>query len=256
MSPSILTAVVLCALLVCRPMRGAELPEIDLQLDKIRDRTLLESGDNPAYYGLLELARRSSVEAMSQSAAQLVAQRQTVSKKYSHIAPGQFPVFADMLSEPEAYRGRPVVVRGHSQEIKQYAAEENPFGWKTLYECSLFTDNSQSHPLTVVFTEAPPGLPMGERTVDGLKFTGYFMKLRAYNARDGRTRLAPLVMAHGVTWAPPQKAAPWFSEFTQFALLAGFVSLAVGWLVIRWQQRPSHRNLPDTLDLNPLGEHP
>ncbi len=121
-------------------------PQPDFHLDRVQDRTFLEEADVEGYYGLLNQARLQEVPAVSAAAQKFLATRRPQSKKFGRVPPEKFPLFADLLNEPEPYRGQPVTLRGHSQEMKRYAAEENPYGITTLYECSLFTDDSQSHP--------------------------------------------------------------------------------------------------------------
>lgn len=226
---------------------------ITLSLDRVKDRTPLQEADVDSYYGLLELARRSPTESVRAAAAAFLNQRRPLSKKYSKVSKEKFPLFADLLSEPEAYRGQPVFLRGHTQEIKQYAAEENPYGIKTLYECSLFTDDSQSHPTTVIFTEAPPDLQFGEQVVDGVAVSGYFLKLRGYHARDEKSRVAPLILARTMTWKRTAASSQFIPRALQYSLSAGAALIVLGWIAIRWNRRPPPRmGSHEPLDLSQL----
>lgn len=224
-------------------------PQPDFHLDRVQDRTFLEEADVEGYYGLLNQARQQDAQSISAAALQFLEKRRPQSKKFGRVPPEKFPLFADLLNEPEPYRGQPVTLRGHSQEMKRYAAEENPYGITTLYECSLFTDDSQSHPTTVVFTEAPADLPLGEKIVDGVVVSGYFLKLRAYYARDEKTRVAPLILARTITWKRDQVASPWISLGTQYSLYAGLTLIVVGWLVLRWSVRPPRKTTGEAVNL-------
>jgi hypothetical protein len=224
-------------------------PSVDFHLDQVQDRTFLEEVDVEGYYGLLNQARQQEVPAVSAAAQKFLAARRPQSKKFGRVPPEKFPLFADLLNEPEPYRGQPVTLRGHSQEMKRYAAEENPYGITTLYECSLFTDDSQSHPTTVVFTEAPADLPLGEQIVDGVVVSGYFLKLRAYYARDEKTRVAPLILARSITWRRDRVASSWIGSGTQYALYAGLTLIVIGWLVLRWSVRPPRKPPGDAVQL-------
>lgn len=224
-------------------------PSVDFHLDQVQDRTFLDEADVEGYYGLLNQARQQEVPAVSAAAQKFLAGRRPQSKKFGRVPPEKFPLFADLLNEPEPYRGQPVTLRGHSQEMKRYAAEENPYGITTLYECSLFTDDSQSHPTTVVFTEAPADLPLGEQIVDGVVVSGYFLKLRAYYARDEKTRVAPLILARSITWRRDRVASSWISSGTQYALYAGLTLIVIGWLVLRWSVRPPRKPTGDAVQL-------
>lgn len=227
----------------------AQAPPAEFNLDRVQDRTFLEEADVEGYYGLLNRARQQDVSQVSAAAREFLDGRQPQSKKFGKVPPEKFPLFADLLNEPEPYRGKPVTLRGHSQEIKRYAAEENPFGITTLYECSLFTDDSQSHPTTVVFTEAPADLPLGEKIVDGVVVSGYFLKLRAYHARDEKTRVAPLILARSITWHRDRESKSWIGAGTQYALYAGVVLVVSGWIVVNWNARPRRKTSTEGLNL-------
>lgn len=226
---------------------------IVLSLDRVKDRTSLQEADVDSYYGLLELARRSPTESVHAAAATYMNQRRSQSKMSSKAPQDSFSLFADLLSEPQAYRGQPVFLRGHTQEIKQFAAEENPYGIKTLYECSLFTHDSQSHPTTVIFTEAPADLKLGEQVVDGVAISGYFLKLRVYQARDKKSRVAPLILARTITWKRTATASQWIPVAIQFSLSAGATLIVLGWIANRWNRRPPRRvGSDEPLDLSQL----
>lgn len=230
----------------------ADEPPVALNLDRVQDRTFLEEADINGYYGLLDRARNHEVNEVASAASKFLEARRPQSRKYGQVPPEKFPLFADLLNEPEPYRGQPVTLRGHSQEMKRFAAEENPYGITTLYECSLFTDDSQSHPTTVIFTEAPPELPLGEKIVDGVVASGYFLKLRAYHARDEKTRVAPLILARSITWRRERVSGSWFDGRAQYSLYAGFTLLVIGWLAVRWSVRPKRPPVTEPLDLGAI----
>lgn len=236
-----------CLLISCAVL--AQAPPAEFNLDRIQDRTFLEEADVEGYYGLLNRARQQEVHQIAAAAREFLNTRRPQSKKFGKVPPEKFPLFADLLNEPEPYRGQPVTLRGHSQEIKRFAAEENPFGITTLYECSLFTDDSQSHPTTVVFTEAPADLPLGEKIVDGVVISGYFLKLRAYHARDEKTRVAPLILARSIAWRRDRVSSSWISTGTQYSLYAGLALTVTGWLVLRWSARPQRTAATQSIDL-------
>jgi hypothetical protein len=180
-----------------------ELDRTQFPLDWIEDRTELQgTADVGAYYSLLDYARRVDPAALRAAAAAWVDQRWRQSR-FRDWPVGDFPLFYDLVEHPEAYRGRPVTLHGHIR-LHRVRHEENEFGLDPIHEAYLYTDDSQSHPATIIFTANPDGIPVGEETVNGITATGYFLKLYNYPARDGKIRYSPLILARDLRWTPTQ----------------------------------------------------
>jgi hypothetical protein len=203
----------------------ARLDPVDFGLQNVADRSELTFEESTAYYAILDHVRRVPDDRLNQAAAAFRAERRAAIPVDPHRPreiPRELPVFVDLLQSPQACRGSPVRLEGHFLRLVSYAAGPNPFGIERLYEGWLVTEDSQLHPSTIVFTELPAGMPMGESLIDGVSVTGYFFKLHTYASRDDKTRFAPLILARTVGWRVPPT--------TDRLVLPGMVWWAVIWV--------------------------
>ncbi|MGD9855273.1 MAG: hypothetical protein AB7U20_10020 [Planctomycetaceae bacterium] len=174
-----------------------------LELSLIVDRTGLSFEESPAYYATLAHVRRVTPSALNAAARELHHERWQSSPRFHTQPEAEFPTFVDLIEYPEAYRGQPVMLSGHVIRLVTYSAGPNEAGIDTLYEAWLVTEDSQQHPATVVCTQIPDGMPIGEEIIDGVSVTGYFLKLHTYPSRDRKTRFAPMILARTLSWHPP-----------------------------------------------------
>ena len=214
------------------PTASADRPEVDLSA--VTDNDYLTYEENEAYYGLLHRATITPLNEMRREANDLLQQRRQATP---------FPIFKDMLDHPELYRGQPVTLRGHVLNVVSYDAAENPWGIRQVYEAALFTDDSQGHPATIVFTERPEGLPLGDKLVDGVEVTGYFFKIYYYPSADKVTRRAPLILASTLQIRPVVPHAPLVPGWVANGgiALVVIVLVAVVWWVQSRDQRLSRQ---------------
>lgn len=208
-----------------------------LQLDAVQDRTELSYEERPAYFGILDHVRRVAPADLQRAAAGFVHRRWAESRDLHTPDERDFPIFADMLKRPAEYRGQPVRLRGHVIRVVKYSAR-NDYGLDPLYEAWLVTPDSQQHPATIVFSELPPGLPLGEELVDGVSVTGYFLKLHLYASRDNKGRVAPLILAKTVSVSGPPSTALPFPVWVIYAAILALIS-AVAFFV--WQSNRGDR---------------
>ncbi|MCA8996916.1 MAG: hypothetical protein KDA80_08020 [Planctomycetaceae bacterium] len=167
--------------------------------EAVVDNTWLTHEETPAYYALLEKARQTPVSEIRQQGRELVSKRKEQTR---------LPTFVDIWKNPKEWRGKPVFLKGHVLQTVEYDPAPNDYGIDTLYESSLFIDDSQGHPITVVFTEKPDNLPLGGELVDGVEVAGYFFKVFWYPSSDKQTREAPLILAKTVSVRSPKSFGP------------------------------------------------
>ena len=210
---------------------GAALDPAALQLDVVQDRTELSYEERTAYFGILDHARRVPAAELQQAAAEFVHRRWAESPDLRTPDERDFPLFADMLKRPAEYRGQPVVMQGHIIRLVKYPGDD-AYGLGDLYEAWLVPPDSQQHPATVVFTELPAGLSPGEDLIDGVTVSGYFLKLHMYSSRDGKGRVAPLILARTLTVSEP--AAPSFPVPVP-VIYAGVVMLMSALVFFTWR---------------------
>nr|ADY59627.1 hypothetical protein Plabr_2023 [Rubinisphaera brasiliensis DSM 5305] len=204
----------------------------DIPLKTTRKGILPE--ETELYYRVLEYTQSVDPAELEKAAIEFMRERWKGSK-YSHLPFAEFPVFVDMYQHPEAYQGRPVVMRGHLQRSVVSPAGDNGYGIQSLCEGWLFTDDSQSNPTVVVSTSFPPDLPVGEEPVDKVTAVGYIYRLYTYEARDAG-RFAPLMMAKPIRWTPP---AAQDDNSSWGGLILGFLAMLAisGWVAVRWNER-------------------
>lgn len=202
--------------------------EPDIDLSGVTDRTPLAFEESPAYYALLERARRADPQGLEAQARQFLRQRWEDSPRFREFPFEEFPLFYDLTQDPEAYRGQPLHLRGHLIRLVKYAAGPNDYGIDTLYEGWLVTPDAETHPTTVIFTQIPEGMPIGEELINGVSTTGFFLKLHTYSSRDKKTRFAPMVLAHTLEWTPVPAGTNWLlSRTSTIVAILGLAALAI-----------------------------
>lgn len=200
-------------------------------LDFVQDRTELAYEERAAYFGILNHVRRVAPDDLYRAAAEFVHRRWRESQDLRTPQAQDFPLFADMLKRPAEYRGQPVLLRGHVIRVVKYPGDE-AYGLDPLYEAWLVTPDSQRHPTTVIFSELPPGLALGENLVDGVSVAGFFLKLHLYASRDGKGRVAPLILARSMTVSEPAGVS---FPIPVPVMFAGVVALVAALVFFTWR---------------------
>ncbi|MCA9081324.1 MAG: hypothetical protein KDA58_12245 [Planctomycetaceae bacterium] len=213
-------------------------PELHMGIDfsEVQDNSELRFEETDAYYALLQRAVQDPIAPLAAAAAEFIDRRKAVT---------HWPILKDMLDHPELYRAQPVTVSGHILNVVAYDAAENPYGFKELYEASLFTEDSQGHPMSIVFAERPENLPLGSDLIDGVEVTGYFFKVYYYPSADKHTRKAPLILARTVTVRAPITYRPVLPTWAVSLLAVLGIGLLVAitwWVQSRDQQFTKQRH--------------
>lgn len=177
-----------------------EVGELDWSV--VADRTPIRAQEAELYNHLLDKAASTDVETLRREAEEFRQARWAIEGEPKGRPLDRFLSFVDVMLHPEVYRGVPVSLSGHTQDILVHTEESNPEGGRR-YEAWLFTPGSQQIPTIVVFNELPEGLRPGSQLVDGVSVTGFFLKLYAYRAQDGKLHYAPLLIADRLEWNPP-----------------------------------------------------
>lgn len=215
---------------------------------------LLSRGVRPeesaAYFAILNHARQLPLTELKSAANEfqkerLVAIRRDPNFRFYFQKPNaDFPTFADLHRNPEAYHGRVVTFRGHLRRLVTSSAGKNPHGLQQLHEAWLYVEGAQQNPVVVVCTELPPNLPTGpDILVDFVSATGYFFKRYGYEDRSGQLRFAPLILAQRLEWTPQPQRSAWLSSSQLFGvtILATVVVAACWWQYARRHGRVSGR---------------
>jgi hypothetical protein len=159
------------------------------ELEGIVDKAALTQRETPGYFLLLERVRGTPAADLARAARRDV-------------------VYAQLLEDPRRFRGMPIRVEGTARRVLQQPADgSNVFRQSSFFEAYTFTGDSQGFPYILVFEEAPKGLQVGDNVFQRLTFDGYFFKLLAYQAGDGR-RFAPLLIGRLVSFESDSAPAP------------------------------------------------
>ena len=187
----------------------------------ITDKTKLHSREMMAYWQLLGWSRTQPFAEFEQRAKRDL-------------------ILTQIWEEPQKYRGKPLRLRLHVRRVLEWESEKNPLHVPKVYEAMGWTDESKSLPYTIVFTEKPPGLPVGSNVEVEVVFVGYFLKILAYDAFDAK-RGTPLLMGRVRVIPSTRKATVAVSPWEIGGLvLAGVLLIPIGFWYIK-RSRPRNR---------------
>ena len=189
----------------------------------ISDRAAIAKEDMFAYWRLLRWADSARLPALLKRARTDVR-------------------YGDLILEPAAHRGELLKVRLHLlQMLKLPAAPDNPLGIETYYQAVGWNDDSQAWFYFCIFTDLPPGMPVGERITQEGTFVGYFLKTVSYQDGQGKGSQCGPDRADGVASESPGQAqegesqVPWWIPGL---LLTGF-AMRMAWRMRRGKKRDS-----------------
>ncbi len=197
-----------------------ELESLKEELQVVADKEFLQEIEMPAYYRMLRWAK-------SQSAAAL--QRKAIKDTR----------FGDIFTRPDDFRGKLVEFRLHVLRVLKHKdlEKDNLAGVRQIWEIFGYNDSSGQNSFICITPELPRDMPVGAKVSEDGWFTGYFLKLMAYEDGQGKMRASPLFIGRFV-WEPPllQKAAPQDQdrEVRWGLMVIAAVGLA---LLVRWGLR-------------------
>ncbi len=200
----------------------AVLAEFVSQDELITDKAELRSREMIAYWELLSWSRSQSFEELERRAR-------------------RDPAMVQIWEEPKKHRGRPFRLKLHIRRVLEWETDpkQNPLGVTRVYEAMGWTDESKSLPYSILFTEKPPQMPIGDEVEADVVFVGYFFKILAYTAYNsrratpllmGRVRMAPKIASRPSAGASPLQIGGLF--------IAGLVGLGIViWFIPRRKKR-------------------
>lgn len=208
--------------------------------NEVQDKVLggVVDDEKTLYYYVLSHLRETSLTDQKQAAEFNLQNRRSERKTFREHPELKYPLFPDIFKNMNRWKGRLVTLTGRVRKLVHYpAAEDNPYGIKTLYEAWLFTDDSQQNPVVVICTEVPEalknGLPEGTDVIDHVTVTGYVFKMYLYSAQDTK-RIAPLILAKNLEWTPP-KTDETGGQLFVVVLGSTFILLMVGIGFMLWR---------------------
>lgn len=138
--------------------------------DDVVDNTFFRDEEQAAWFGVLSELKQADDASLSANASPVA--------------------YAELASQPEAYRGRAVRVAGTVRRIESVAPAENDAGVETLHRVTLQPTGGGVWPITVYTLAAPPEDLLENRATAA----GYFFKNQSYRWADG-VGVTPIVLA-------------------------------------------------------------
>ncbi|MBN2023750.1 MAG: hypothetical protein JW809_13265 [Pirellulales bacterium] len=179
-------------------------------LDTLRDRTRIGHEERECFYQMLAAVGRARPGQLAEAARQRLAD-----------AGSRFDSVVPLFNDPDAQRGRLVLLTGTARRITRVRVDEpdvvERFGIDHYFELYLFTDDSQQNPLVFCVRAIPEGMPTGEgpRYAERIEVAGFFLKSWAYRSvaqreNPGAARqLAPLLVGGDVRRRPAPEPGGW-----------------------------------------------
>ncbi|ADG69571.1 hypothetical protein Plim_3759 [Planctopirus limnophila DSM 3776] len=205
----------------------AEVAEFHRLEELLKDKLELRPREMPLYWRLVAWANSQTFDELW-----------TRSKKVT---------FSQLWEQPDKFRTQPLRMRVHVRRVLEFDAPENPQGIKKVYEAWGITDDSQSYPYVIVFTQKPAGLPIGPEVWADIDFAGYFLKIMAYKTYDVK-RGAPLLIGR-IKLAPIEKVRRKMAEEAQdptIYWIYGFgfaITIGLGFMMVRRALAPASRKV-------------
>ncbi|MBY0588150.1 hypothetical protein K2X85_13295 [bacterium] len=214
-------------------------PIIDATIDQATLASFVDharSIEPTSYYALLDHARKAD-------AASLWAER------VGRIT------YAQLLDEPDRYRGARIHLQGRLHRLTEYQAQANRFGIDRQFEGWVFTSTSGSLPYVAVMASPPASLPMGENIHEPIEMVGYFLGWWRYETKEGKRTSAPLIMvtemrpvtAPTPTGPAPMAWNPWLGILVTIGMVV--TGIAWWWKNQRSVSRPSDSPTPLSNDI-------
>ena len=158
--------------------------------------------------------------------------------------------YAQLLQQPEVYRGRIITILGKvlREEVEQPA--ENQLGIDSYHRLWIQPQGGGQWPFVVYCLKLPTDFPRGESPGVPVSVTGFFFKNWSYAYEDG-LGLAPVVLASKLDWQK-QSALPATSPITRRSWILGITiacvfALFATWQAVRHTRRRPHAAKADTV---------
>ena len=217
-------------------------PLVNLEDDAwnvVKDNAIFSNAEREAWLRTLEAAKHSSSAELARHSVGDVT-------------------YAQLVDQPNVYRGRSVRVRGRVLEESRERPAENALGISEYHRLVLAPFGGGQWPIIVYCLELPAGFPRGRGLKEDLVVDGLFFKTWSY-PYDGGMGLAPVLVTSTLQWTAPKVAAvldeqpPTLTGLMIGGIAAGAAAaLFVAWTVFQTRRRRVIRQgLPHLLTLEP-----
>ncbi len=142
-------------------------------LNTVQDNTFFREEEQPAWFAMLAELRDTNAE---------------------HLASNGTPIsYAQLVSQPDVYRGRLVRVAGEVLRVETVTPAKNDLGITHLYRVTLKPVGGGVWPLTLYTLQPPPGT-VGPNEPYSASASGFFFKNLSYRWEEG-VGVTPVVLA-------------------------------------------------------------
>jgi hypothetical protein len=132
-----------------------------------------------------------------------------------------------LFNQPDAYRARPVRIKGTVLRAEWRKLADNAEGLGGYYDLVVLPEDNHDELIFVHALQTPPGFPARFEMREPVELSGLFYRRLAYRAQD-TLRVAPLVLARTVEWRPPlAEPEPAMGPVQVLAILLGAALLAL-----------------------------
>lgn len=198
-------------------------------LSQIRDNTYFRPDESDAWFGMFgKFAESNTSEPNPTSVGELT--------------------YAQLLKQPNYYRGKLVTVRGTVRREEFQQAPENQQGIETYHRLWIEPVGGGKWPIVVYSLTLPREFPRGDKLSASVTVDGYFFKNWSYPWSEG-LGIAPVVLSQSVQWNRPKvmvtAVAPSNRSWLQAMVIAAALAALVVYVALRNTRRPKRVTASD-----------
>lgn len=151
--------------------------------------------------------------------------------------------YAQLLQQPDEYRGRVITLRGIVVRAEGQHPEKNKLGITSYFRLWIRPEGGGQWPFVVYCLELPHDFPMGDNLRAEIEATGIFFKNWSY-PYENAMGIAPVVLAKSFLWHQPTIGAK-RKKITRRGMVWGMIGAAflagvVVWLALQYTRRSPH----------------
>jgi len=203
----------------------AQAKDFEAQLSQIRDNTYFRPDERGAWFALFGRLQKMGHDELTDAS---LGERS----------------YAQLLQQPDVYRGRLVTIRGTVVRENLQQPIKNSLGIDSYHQLWIQPKGGGRSPLVVYCLELPQEFPRGDRLRCAVSVTGFFFKNWSYSWDEG-LGLAPVVLASRVGWQKPVPRPVRRPVARATLVLAGvgaaIVGLSAAWMAIHYTRRRPRR---------------
>jgi hypothetical protein len=192
-------------------------------LSAVRDNTYFRAEEYPAWFAIWDYLQDVKPEKLDEQSTGEVT-------------------YAQLIDQPEIFRGNPVTIRGMAMRVEVLDAPDNDVGIESYFRLIIRPTGGGVWPIVLYCLELPPKFPRGEDLRADVEVVGVFFKNWSYSWQGG-LGLAPVVLANSFDWQPASVVERPRTELTPQGVLvvvaiAGIMATIVGWYAWTQTRRP------------------